>query len=520
MANYTEPSQDGFNDAEQAVLDVLSTRFPGMNVKAGSVLRELLVRPMAYLYSWCRASLSGLRKESGMAYLKTSQATENPVADEVAAGYFVERRGSTPSRGVVTLTMQGGYIRIPKGSRFDVGGSVLVTDTPVIGSSGVESGLRDGVMYSRAVGLSDGTYSVGVPVVADSAGRLEIPAGSDAEPMFGETAVLSAVLTSAVTGGMDAETDAQMMARCEYAVASADTGSYYGMLKKLQKAPVNVLGIGLVAGEDKEIHRARNNSLGINPGGIVDCYVRTQDQHSTITLEASSVSAGEAVFDLTGHEGAYGIGWLKIDGTPVAETALVDDVPYAKWTVEFGSSSSLYDGMGARLGIFQTLTVRCDDILADSVVTASVNYMPGIADLQSFIDREDQRIVGLDVQMKAAIPATMKIDVVVRSGRELDETDLRALRRAMADSVNSVRIGAGVVNFSDLRDACAEAVPDAELRLPCNMSAEVFMRDGSLERLSSNTGMLNIRHPVDTNSWDPSVVFFCLPEENIRIDLQ
>ena len=47
MAEYKEPTQADFNSAEASTLDVMSTKYPDMLTKAGSVIRELLVRPFA-----------------------------------------------------------------------------------------------------------------------------------------------------------------------------------------------------------------------------------------------------------------------------------------------------------------------------------------------------------------------------------------------------------------------------------------------------------------------------------------
>ena len=56
MPDYIEPTSSDFNSAEQVMLDVLSSTYPKTQTKAGSTLRELLVRPLAYIYAWCAGS--------------------------------------------------------------------------------------------------------------------------------------------------------------------------------------------------------------------------------------------------------------------------------------------------------------------------------------------------------------------------------------------------------------------------------------------------------------------------------
>lgn len=104
MTEYTEPTQEAFNSAEQVAIDVVKQAYPTITAKTGSAVRELVVRPIAYLLSWARQTLDTDRKETSVAYLKTSQLTENEKADLVASNYFVTRREGQPAKGIITLT--------------------------------------------------------------------------------------------------------------------------------------------------------------------------------------------------------------------------------------------------------------------------------------------------------------------------------------------------------------------------------------------------------------------------------
>ena len=109
-------------------------------------------------------------------------------------------------------------------------------------------------------------------------------------------------MQSAITGGTEQETDAELMARCRYNTADAGIGSYNGLWRKLQKAPVNVSGLSVVAGEDPGVLRARWNNLSINPGGVIDCYVRTQAQSSKKTVQATANANGTVTIE---NDSAY-----------------------------------------------------------------------------------------------------------------------------------------------------------------------------------------------------------------------
>ena len=127
MADYIEPTQRSFNSAEATATDVISQSSPGLITKAGSIIRELIIRPISYLTAWANDNLLDKLATTSVMYLQTSQATDNPVADMVASNYFVTRRQGTNARGILTLTLSQPVLRLARGSQFTVGGATMIT---------------------------------------------------------------------------------------------------------------------------------------------------------------------------------------------------------------------------------------------------------------------------------------------------------------------------------------------------------------------------------------------------------
>ena len=121
MADLIEPTQRSFQNAETTASDVLTQASPNLLTKTGSVIRELIIRPVAHLMSWLDDNYQNTLEKSSVAYLKTSQETVNPTADLVASNYFVTRLTGTSARGILTLTLTQPVLRIGKGSPFTVG---------------------------------------------------------------------------------------------------------------------------------------------------------------------------------------------------------------------------------------------------------------------------------------------------------------------------------------------------------------------------------------------------------------
>jgi hypothetical protein len=513
MTEYITPTTDEFSNAEQVVTDVMATASPQAMTKAGSAIRELVIRPISYLLAWISGNIDHQFGQTSVSTLRNSQETENPLADAVASNYFVTRRAATRSTGVVTLTLNTSSLSLPQGTLFTAEGATLRTSRQVVVTPAAVAEKFDTILYVIAIAAGD-EYLAAIPVEAVETGALEIPAGADITLQRQVGAVTGVELTSPVTGGLDIETDAQMMERAEYNTAGAGIGSYNGLRKRLEGSPVTVLGMCVVAGEDAPLFRARYNTLGINPGGRVDMYVKTQLQSSTATLDVNLADAAE------GEDVTIELPADKYQGLYRVINVLVKGEYLADYSVSFGSSSPLNPSRGARLSEQQTCTVTFQapaDLDSEDVASITVEYMPGIKDLQDYVNSPENAFLGQDVLVKSAVPVTLGLDCALVCPRQLDDADIADVKRIIAATVNGLRVGNGYLNFSDVQKAVQIVYPDIQLRLPCTIRARMVLRDGSVDTFYSDTGVLDLTTPVNSEYWEYQMCFFSLIESHIRI---
>lgn len=516
MADYIEPTQNNFDDAEQVVIDVLSTTSPNVMTKAGSVIRELVIRPLAYIFSWATANLEDTREKSSIAYLKTSQATDNPLADAVASNYFVTRKHGEVSKGIITVTLNTPTIRIPGGASFTVGDTQVRTAQQFIITNGDMTNVVPGVEYVKSVPFGNDSYVANIPVVASNPGKIEIPVGTPVTVNFANAAIVNAELTSAITGGFDTETDASLISRAEYNTAESGIGTYYGLRKKFNKAPVTVYSLFPVAGEDAPLFRARYNNVGVNPGGFVDCYVKTANQPTTDVVDFTCTKSG-SVYTGTLYSDASA-GFFGVSNLMTASGSI------DTFSVEFLSADTGNSAEGARLSTQQKaiITFNASDVAVSGAsieVRASVTYMPNILDLQNFIDSDVERFIGQDIQVKAAIPVLTSIACGVTANHELTDSEIDVLKQTIVDCVNSTHVGCRTINFSDIRKACQQAIAGVDLRLPCTFHATTFMKDGSSDTFYSNTGILDISDVANKDYWSHEMCFFSTCLANVRLEV-
>lgn len=534
MADYIEPTQSSFNDAENVASDVLSQASPNLITKAGSVVRELIIRPIAYLYSWAEDNLLDKLASTSVMYLKTSQATDNPIADMVASNYFVTRNQGTSAKGIITLTLAQPVLRLAQGSQFTVGGASMLTPEQYLITNGDTSSAAAGFAYIKSIpykvnGID--CWIANVPVVSAVPGRLELPVGSAVVIGFSTNIIVAAELTSPVTGGTDVETDAQMMARAEYNTAESGIGSYYGLRKKFNKAPVAVLGLSAVAGEDAPLFRARYNNVNINPGGIVDCYVKTEKQPTTDIFPVTFTSAqlvdanNNPVLDENQKPIYFYYGYVDVPCVLSVNSVIIDgerlDREGTKFWTEFESSEPTIPADGARLSSYQrTRIVFCagDRELETLDGNVSCTYIPGIPALQEFINEDEEHFIGQDTLVKAAVPVEVSVTCSYSAPSMLDDSQIALLKQTIEDYINDIPVGTRTINFSDLRKVCASAVPSADLRLPCVIAGKVFTKSGVTDTFYSNTGIFDIANPTSYDWWDFRECYFSTCADNIRVE--
>ena len=520
MADYIEPTQTEFENNEQVALDVMGSYAPEVMTKTGSVVRELLLRPFSYLMAWFRGNSTNDMKQYSVAYLKTSQLTDNPIADMVASNYFVTRNGGTNARGIITMTRSTSRLHIAQGSRFSVGGISMITPNQyMITPSDPPSIMTGNTVYLKSIPYGS-NWIVNVPVVAATAGKVELPIGTDVVVGFGCSVLVDAELTSPVTGGSDVETDAQLMQRAEANTATAGIGTYYGLVKKFAAAPVNVKGLAAVAGDDQSLFRSRYNNMNINPGGYVDCHVKTAVQPTTelVSFECSLIQdthtyMGKLPTNATATRiaGFYRVDSLIVNGESISE-----------FSVSYGhNDNSIVNDAGARLSVDQTATITFDltSLTYPTTLTAtmSVTYMPGIYELQQYIDGDREHFIGQDIKVKAAVPVTVGMDCVALASRPLTDQEEAYMKQVIVDYINGIEVGTAELNFSNIRKVAAEAVPFVDLQLPCTFTASMYLKDGSMDTFYSNTGILDISNTANQGYWSYQMCFFSCCVDNIRL---
>lgn len=508
------PTQDKFTQAQEALTNLMLDYSQQIDTKKGSVVRELLIRPYAYLYAKIDEYVSNWLRRTSVAYLSQSSQTSNSTADLVASNYFVQRKQGDYATGIVTLTCNISQTRINNGAGFVVDGHSFAAAKTYIATLAPGEDT-DTLGYIKTFQIGD-SYKVNVPVVAVQPGTLQIPAGTQVTIGSYIPGAQSAELLSPITGGSSTQTDAQMMVRCKQRCGSA-IGTLQAIRTKMQDAPVNVISCNASGSAQPGCFRDRYNNLALPSGGAVDVYVKTANQNSVTQL---------LIQPALGENNKYYICLTPADYPTVAGACRVltvvrqgQDTSIGRYTVYYESSQPSVSDIGARNTSYQQIRIVFDSLVSADPVLVTLQFMPDIKALQDYMDSSYGRYLGQSCLVKASVPATVKVKCQLHVTAQPTETELTQIRQFITDKINSKLAGDYNLNMDQIAEQLQSVYPGIRLRLPYILSVELPMTNGGSYTFNTTDGVANLLFRKQSYLWAAQAYFFSTTAEFITLQV-
>ena len=202
-----------------------------------------------------------------------------------------------------------------------------------------------------------------------------------------------------------------MMARCKERCGAA-VGTLEAIRTKMQDAPIAVLSCNALGSAEPGCFRSRQNSVALPMGGLIDIYVKTQNQNSVEELAIDTLESDSNGYYIELDSESDSQGYPEIAGAcriRAVRKQGSDSSSIGVYTVAFDSTTNM-SPVGVRGGVDQKITIRFNQLSENIPVYVAVEYMPGIKNLEKFIDNVYQKFLGQDCMIKAAIPATLTIN--------------------------------------------------------------------------------------------------------------
>ena len=488
------PNQSRYQEKVYEISDIFKKLVSTATTAVGSGIYELVIRPTSAIYAAIIDSIDKWHKEYTLEYLSKSTNREQGPADVILSNYFITRNDGRMASAVVTVYSTDTFTKIPKGTVFDAAGTALYASDTVFGSYLMWDPTEDGT-YSKAYKSGD-FYCFTVPVNTDGPTSEIISEGITVDLISYIPNVDHVVLSSALEGGSDVETDAEMVARARESVMSW-IGCSASIHKILKTSGFTLYSSKSFDSKDAEMNRASGSNLFINTGSMIDTYVKTSMYPKT---GHTTIDTGNSVLiDITRY----------IPAGTISITNVINNAGSSiGYDVQWGSSADDITPEGARFSSYQTSVISIDEIT--SSITVSYTYMPYISELQSYIDMPDNRMLGWDILVKAAIPAVLNI----RGSLHLPATDVDSIIQDVANYINNTNVGCSTINLADIQSVVS-ANHNNILSSPVIMTATCYGHDGSNYVCSSSSGVLDITGSGTVTS---NMMFPCIETSGVLVE--
>jgi hypothetical protein len=108
MTTLNEVTQSQFDTAEATLISLIRAAYPSLDLRRGTVLRDMLIRPAAAVFAWNSDQLAELQTRMSLINLEAS-ATPVPAewANAILANFGVTLNPGTAATGLAKVVVNG-----------------------------------------------------------------------------------------------------------------------------------------------------------------------------------------------------------------------------------------------------------------------------------------------------------------------------------------------------------------------------------------------------------------------------
>jgi hypothetical protein len=431
MADITfdDITQTDFDTAEAYVISLLRAEYPSLDLRRGTVLRDLLVRPAAELYALDSARMEDLRTRMSLAALQESGTAEPSDVDAILFNFNITRRAGTYAQGQLLVKVDAARIyTIAAATRFETLDG-LAFETPQLYT--IRTGADTDGGQLELYPANDGSYYFLLPVTATAVGvQYNVVQGTSMDPVASIYGFITAEAYTAFAGGLDQESLDAVIARLPVAISNRSLTSRTSIEAKLRDqfdgTDVSIQSLGVQGMGDEAQIRDKHNPLGFTTGSRVDVYARTFTAPNVVVIRKTGTKTAANTYQipLTATDAP---GFYAVRSVAETESTLA---PAMNWGALPVVGSYAFTDIRAASGIAQTFhDIDADNsmietafsVFQSSVLTVTgVPYSedthdfkielytaPGLTDLQEYVDSLAVRNTEADVLVRCPLICTV-----------------------------------------------------------------------------------------------------------------
>jgi hypothetical protein len=269
------------------------------------------------------------RSQSLLAISEDPAGASDDAVDAVLSNFRVTRGPGAAASGSATIVVtQKAPLIIPSGPAFSANGVTLATSEAYAVRADAATVLGPGDLVLSPIG--SGQYAVTVPVSATAPGVAGmLKRGASLVPGFSIPYLHAAYVESDFTGGVDAESNADLLARLGEGLAAKAWSNRVNIAALIRSQPAfaRCLQVSIIGAGDAELTRAAHSIFPILLPGRSDVYPRTAQLPTSLTLQVEATLVRKAAggglwqFDL-GRDDAPG--FYQVDRVALPTTPQTD----------------------------------------------------------------------------------------------------------------------------------------------------------------------------------------------------
>jgi uncharacterized phage protein gp47/JayE len=480
------------------------SREPDVDLRQGN-LNDLVLHPQALLTAIQEAAvLNAISSLSLSSILADAATADSSAVDRLLGNFGLVRRTGSRATGSITIVVSTlKSVIVPAGTKFTCGGVIFLANATFTARTNEASVLGVNDRFLTAV---SGGYSFNIDVTAENVGSSgNVSQGTSATAAISIANLVRAHAAASFSGGVDQETNAQLVARQQQGLAAKIWGGKANILAATNDA-VRLVAASLVGAGSQEMQRDKRAAWPVGTGLRTDFWIRTSSAiettviSKTATLVSKVGAVGTWQFSLS-RDDVPGFFEVKKVLLPTADqttagfapTSLVrgKDVGSDLWAPEMSVA------IDAAFSRYQTGVCQFADTTTDAtslvVNTATATYsvhvtsQPAIKDVQDFWSSVDRRPPAGDMLIRAVIPCEVTVSAVFTytAGASYDAA---AVKAAIAAAVNSIDF-TGSVPASLISQAIYASLPATVGVSSVSLTGRLLKPDGTVTSLSSSTAL-------------------------------
>lgn len=435
MATLNEVTQAEFDTAESTLISLVRAAYPSLDLRRGTVLRDILLRPAAAIYAMNSDNWDEIQSMLSLIALEENADTVDPSAvDAILSNFLVERNAGAKAAGQVLIRVDSARTySLASGFRFaTLDGLIFVTTRSY--TAKVDADTASGEIELHL--SDDGTYYYFiVNVVADAEGaQYNIEQGTALDTVSALFGFVSAEAYASFASGLDEESIQEVIERLPSAISYRALESRAAIDSKLRNefedSTIQIEQLSVQGYGDSAQLRDKHNPMGFAVGSRVDVYARTFTTPNVVTLQKTGTLIAPNTYQLTiartDAPGFYAIKSItEMDavvsagniGIPAIGSYAFLDVRAADGLQgtfhDIDSDNSVIE---TAFSVYQKSTVTVQGVpytTPTRTFKVQVYTAPGLSDIQDFVDDTDTRNLEADYIIRCPLICLVSVDAKI-----------------------------------------------------------------------------------------------------------